>query len=215
MKRVNVLCEGPTEERFVQRILYPFFLTKNILLTPRSLDGGFNYERLKHEIIQWLNQDHSAFVTTMIDLYGLKGKYPGLIEFRGETPHERVIEMENAMKLDVLSSPKVHNINFIPYFQLHEYEALLFSNPEKLEEWLKLDNYIPSNHFSNIREEFESPEHINDSPQTAPSKRILSIAKSYNKVADGSMIASDIGLINIRQECPHFNDWLVKLENLS
>lgn len=96
--------------------------------------------------------------------------------------------------------------------QLHEFEALLFSDPQKLEDWLSLDTVIPYNSFANIRNAFDTPEDINDSPHTAPSKRILSIAKSYNKVVDGNLIAQDIGLNRIRQQCPHFDAWLLKLE---
>jgi hypothetical protein len=57
-------------------------------------------------------------------------------------------------------------------------------------------------------------EDINDSPHTAPSKRITHVVPSYNKTAEGITIASDIGLQKIRQECPHFNAWLTQLENL-
>lgn len=74
-KRINVLCEGPTEEQFVSKVLSKYFQEKNIVLTPRSLDGGFNYHRLKYEVIRWLNHEKSAFVTTLIDFYGRKGTY--------------------------------------------------------------------------------------------------------------------------------------------
>lgn len=58
------------------------------------------------------------------------------------------------------------------------------------------------------------PENINDNPQTAPSKRILNALPEYDKVIHGTSIATEIGLSTIRQSCPHFDAWLVKLEQL-
>jgi hypothetical protein len=37
-----------------------------------------------------------------------------------------------------------HNQKFLPYIQLHEFEALLFSDPKKLEAWLSLDHPVPT-----------------------------------------------------------------------
>jgi hypothetical protein len=37
----------------------------------------------------------------------------------------------------------------------------------------------------------------------------------FSKVADGVLIASDIGIETIRKECPHFNAWIEQLEALS
>ncbi|WP_081436174.1 DUF4276 family protein [Magnetococcus marinus] len=62
---------------------------------------------------------------------------------------------------------------------------------------------------------FASPEHINDSPATAPSKRIQTICKSYDKVVHGTLIALDIGLESIRQHCPLFDAWIKRLEGLN
>lgn len=67
----------------------------------------------------------------------------------------------------------VGQANLIPYLQLHEYEALLFSNlnafsyadvpPTTIAQWqMQLD-------------QFSGPEDVINSPQTSPSKR--SIAK--------------------------------------
>ena len=116
-----------------------------------------------------------------------------------------------------MSSKKLQNKNFIPYFQLHEFEALLFSNPKIMEEYFSLDQNVPENSFLNIRNEFETPEHINNSRFTAPSKRIKGIIQSYDKkkTLDGASIAEKIGLPTIRSHCPHFNDWILQLENLT
>ena len=61
---------------------------------------------------------------------------------------------------------------------------------------------------------YDSPEHINDSPITAPSKRILRCCPGYDKPLHGSLIAMDIGLDTIRKQSQHFDKWLTKLENI-
>ncbi|VAX40738.1 hypothetical protein MNBD_PLANCTO02-1158 [hydrothermal vent metagenome] len=38
---------------------------------------------------------------------------------------------------------------------------------------------------------------------------------AYRKIAMGKVIAESIGIQTIRKQCPHFNDWLTTLENLS
>ena len=65
-----------------------------------------------------------------------------------------------------------------------------------------------------IRDAFATPEDINNSRLTAPSKRILQTFKSgeYSKTEHGPIIASEIGLVLIRQECSQFNGWVGQLE---
>ncbi|MFS0515002.1 DUF4276 family protein [Nostoc sp. UIC 10607] len=50
------------------------------------------------------------------------------------------------------------------------------------------------------RNAFPSPEHINDNPLIAPSKRICNCCIGYNKPLHGALLAIDIGLDTIRQE---------------
>jgi hypothetical protein len=59
-----------------------------------------------------------------------------------------------------------------------------------------------------------SPEDINDSPETAPSKRILAAMSGYQKTFHGPLIACDIGIDPMRAACPHFDQWLRALEGL-
>ena len=198
----------------MQKILAPYLLNHNVFLNPIGLDGGFNYDRLKFNIIKLLNGDQDAYVTTLVDLYGLKGDYPGQAINRTRAAFDKAQNMEYAMELDILSSKPIHNTKFIPYFQLHEFEALLFSDPSILEESLSLDRPLKRGCFNKISAQFNSPEHINDNPLTAPSKRIILIAPYYDKVADGTTILEIIGLPKIREECQHFNGWVTKLEEL-
>ena len=62
--------------------------------------------------------------------------------------------------------------------------------------------------------EFTTPEDINNSRETAPSKRIMHIFPegTYSKTEHGPLIAESIGIDAIRAKCPAFNEWVSKLE---
>jgi len=47
-----------------------------------------------------------------------------------------------------------------------------------------------------------------------PSKRILHAVQGYQKAEDGPFIAERIGLNVMRSKCPHFDEWLKRLEAL-
>lgn len=65
-----------------------------------------------------------------------------------------------------------------------------------------------------VRDSADSPEHINEGPNTHPSARLKALQPSYDKVLHGSGIAKCIGVQQIRTECAHFNAWLEKIETL-
>ena len=209
MSRVLVFVEGQTEETFVRDLLVPYFSRLGIYLTPILAQtspghkGGIvSYGKVKHQLTRLCRQDQGAYVTTMMDYYGLPNDFPGL-DGRVADAHEQVVRLELALQQDI-DAP-----NFIPNLMLHEFEALLFSAPEKIAEWL--DDQALLAPMAAIRGAFATPEHINNSPQTAPSKRILALVPHYKKTVDGPLIAEDIGLDAIRAQCPHFNNWIERL----
>ena len=102
---------------------------------------------------------------------------------------------------------------FVPFVMVHEFEALLFSDCAKFCD--VVEQVGLETRMSKIRADFASPEEINDSPHTAPSKRILQLMPGYQKRLDGVNAAQAIGLERMRAECPHFNDWLQGLELLA
>ena len=214
MIRVNIICEGQTEEKFVKNILYPHFISKNIQLVARVLGTSSSYPKLRKFILNWLKAEPDVWVTTLVDLYGMDPCCPGYQENKQERDNSRkILAIESAIKVDILSE-NTPNWRFIPYLQLHEFEALLFSDGSYIEKWLSLDRSIPVDTFTNIRNQFPTPEDINDNPLTAPSKRIISIAPGYKKTLDGMFIIEDIGLDKIRAACYHFNEWMLLLEGL-
>lgn len=96
---------------------------------------------------------------------------------------------------------------FLPYIEMHEFEALLFSDADILAEKTEMDVSL----VRKIIKDYDNPEEINDDPAKAPSKRLEAI-KGYRKVAMGKTVSDAIGIEGIRRQCPHFNNWLTKLE---
>jgi hypothetical protein len=213
MIRINIVCEGQTEENFVKQILAPHLNLFGINPTPHGLGTGIQYGKLKKKVLEWMKEEPTTWVTTMIDLYRMPDDFPGMKENRYSPPLVKIERLEAAFKADI-EKEGLSNWRFIPYYQLHEFEALLFADPALMEEWLSLDFEVEPGTFVSIREAFESPEHINNNPEQAPGKRIKKLIPSYRKPIHGMVVAKEVGLEKMRQECRHFNAWLTKLENL-
>jgi hypothetical protein len=95
---------------------------------------------------------------------------------------------------------------------LHEFEGLLFSDPAAFARGINQLNL--AGQLQSIRQGFPTPEDIDDSPITAPSKRVLQLCPSYRKVLNGTQAAAAVGINTMRRECPHFRNWLDRLEQL-
>ena len=174
--------------------------------SPGHKGGIVSYAKTKKQLERICLQDTSAFVTTLIDYYGLPNDFPGLNCLPAQSSaYERVCFLENALQQDIAQP------NFIANYLLHEYEALLFCQVDKFADWV---DDAPLEELRQIISAFETPEHINNSRQTAPSKRILNLVPRYKKVLHGPLIAGDIGLATIRQQCLHFDRWLRRIERL-
>ena len=195
MVRIGISVEGTTEERFVKVVLAPYFANKGIFVTPISISGNVNVDRIRNELRKIANDFN--YVTTLYDFYG----------FRGKETDETKESLEERIKNTVHEN--VRN-KLIPYVQMHEFESLLFSCPESMTRVLNEESV--KNWAHQILVEFNNnPEEINDSPNTAPSKRLLDKI-SYRKTVHGPDIAKDIGLMKIREMCLGFDTWLKLLE---
>ena len=101
---------------------------------------------------------------------------------------------------------------FVPYVMMHEFEAMLFSDCDGFASGIGRSDLAPK--FQEIRDAFGTPEEIDDSPDTAPSKRVQKLVPGYQKPLMGTLAAIEIGLEAIRAACPHFRGWLERLERL-
>ncbi len=214
MIRVHIFCEGQTEETFVRELLTSYFARLDIWINPIILrtskigKGGIStYAKLKNQIERKCKEDPHAWVTTLIDFYRFPKDLPNLRISKGLPSLEKAEVTQQAFQADI-GQP-----NFIANLVVHEFESLLFSEPEAFESWYDAPQIVSS--LKKILADFASPEHINDGYETAPSRRILKLWSHYDKVLHGSLISLDIGLDKIRQSCPIFNNWLERLEILS
>lgn len=224
MKRIFVVVEGETEERFLRQVVYSHFILHGIhidaqqWLTNRKLGtkgGGSNFdfvERHINNLISKYKTDPNVYISTMIDLYNFPTQ--------GNTIYDNDIKrLQNGRdKVRLLQekfSERIPNRNFIPYVQLYEYETLLLSNSDSLS-YYYTDKQNEIEYLKNEIKGIE-PEDINDTPENAPSKRIIRYLPSYSKqkTTAGVTAAEKIGLHYLRQHCPHFNDWITKIESLS
>lgn len=216
MKRVLVLVEGQTEEAFVNTALAPHLAgferwpeatricTKRVA-ERRAYRGGIgSYAQVRSDLRRLLGSNPDV-VTTLIDYYGLPDDFPGMTSVpKNQGCFARVAHLERAFAEDVADG------RFFPGIVLHEFEGLLFSRPRAIAEAL-LDD-APAEKLESIARAYGSPEEIDDSPETHPSRRIRDLYAAYQKALHGPQIVLKIGLPTIRSRCKHFDRWLTRLE---
>jgi Domain of unknown function (DUF4276) len=227
MKNLHIIVEGSSEETFVNDVLVKHFAALNIFVSARKIKTGWDrinnkpakggllkYIKFRNDVLRWIQSDNgraNTFYTSFIDLYAFpkddESPYTAQIQSIVD-PYQKIAALENAI------GQNINHPNFIPYVQLHEFEALLLVEPDRL-----LTMY-PDGQTGITRLKRDigntNPEEINESPQTAPSKRIIQYLPNYEgqKAQVGPLVAEDIGLNLLRQKCPHFNEWINKLENI-
>ena len=151
MKNVYIYCEGPTEESFVNEILYPYFFNMEIAVYPiicttkrtasKKYKGGVrDYNKIRRELITLCKSHRNEYVTTMFDYYGMPGDTPAI----------------------GLEDPDIYK-------------------------------------------------RINNSFETAPSKRLEKLIPNYAKIKNGILISKDMGIDKMIDEGPHFREWVEKI----
>lgn len=221
--RLNFIVEGQTEEAFVNTVLRSHLADFAVWSSARCVEtsrrrnlkhsGGItNYARAKRDIQRWMRNDRNsdARFTTMFDLYALPADFPSYTDpSQHPNPYDRVKALEDALSTDIA------DWRFIPYLQLHEFEALLLSDPQQFgTQFPGRSDAIRRLAFAVSL--FDSPELVNGGERTAPSKRIIAKVPEYEgrKASAGPIIAAQIGLPVLRSRCAHFAEWLSRLEVL-
>ena len=225
MSRLYLFAEGTTELTFADTVLKQHLANWGVYLHPPVLiahakkrgrvhrGGGRNYAPMKNDILRFLAQESGGgvFFTTMIDLYAIHANFPGLDEAEKlrHMPDKRVEALEQTFAEDICDD------RFVPYIQLHEYEAYLFSDPT----WFRYFYNHQKKQIAALKaiaDAYETPELIDDGPHSAPSKRIIAELLDYEEAKSvvGPQVAELIGLDVIRGKCHHFAAWLSRLEKL-
>jgi hypothetical protein len=217
--RLHIVVEGQTEETFIRDLLSQELGKQGIFSDAHRITTGrrggnvhrgglLSFQHLRKDLELWMKQDAGpgSWFTTMVDLYRLPRNFPGIGESRQITdPIKKVEFLENRFRSD-LNHPR-----FVPYIQLHEFEALLFSDPKCFSvAFPNIGTELAE--LQAIRRAFKTPEHIDEGNDTSPSKRICRILPGYVKPLSGPLIARQIGLQKLRAECRHFDKWLRQIE---
>lgn len=218
--KVRIFVEGQSELSFITNVVRPHLLTKNIFADPILVSkkgekgGDVKFTRLQNDIHRALCDKSVHLVSTFVDYYGLK-EWPGKDDLPKNATPAQIEKKLSSMAFDkiCLEYDRLNPKNrFLPYVVVHEFEALLFSNAQILATELGVDCFIIEDV---LRQSSGGPESINNSPETAPSKRLMKWNPRYHKVTMGTSIAKKIGLETIRFQCPLFDQWLTSIENYS
>ena len=226
MTRLLIHTEGETEDAFVEDVLAPHLYGLGYVSVAARLMGSAQsrerrggvkpWDSVRDEIVDNFVGDSELVVSTMVDYYGMPNDWPGRADAAASVlaTAERAALIENAMLEDVrVRMDRNFNINrFVPYVMMHEFEAMLFSDCDRFA--YAVGSPHLSRDFQAVRDAFANPEDIDDSPISAPSKRIELLLPGYSKPLIGTNAALNIGLDAIRGECPHFRGWLGRLETL-
>lgn len=225
MARIYLFAEGQTEQTFADIVLKPHLAAFNVYLHNPILiaharkkgrvhrGGGRKYQPMQRDIMRFTAQERAGdvFFTSMIDLYAIHRDFPGLLEAEQlrNDPYRRVEYLQQAWQQDIGDS------RFVPYIQLHEYEAYLFCEPRAFGSFYESAERQIARLLA-IANSHTSPELIDDGEHTAPSKRIAGEFPDYErgKATIGPLLGQQIGIRAIRSKCPHFDRWLATLEQL-
>ena len=222
MTRLLVHVEGETEESFVKEVLAPHLVAFGFSQVSARLIGNSRqrhrrggiraWPSVRKDIVRHLKQDRTCVATTMVDYYGLPQEWPGRAKASTAEYHNKASLVESAIMEDVRDSMSTSfdSRRFVPYLVMHEFEALLFSDCQSFGNGIGRPDL--ASRLQGIRDGYASPEEIDDSPIRAPSKRIKALIPAYDKVLLGTLAMLEIGLPSIRAQCPHFSNWLSRLE---
>jgi len=223
MVEVIVIAEGQTEEQFIKRLVAPALRHLRIYVKPQMLNtskgnkgGAVNFDRLKFNALNTLKGKPDAILSTFLDLYGLATDFPKFDEAKKKPDvYGRVSFLEKALHEALIEQIDCRNERFLPHIQPYEYEGLLFSDVAALTGVEPTWNTSISR-LNEVRSEFETPEHINDSYETKPSKRLENLLQpKYHKTRHGPLAAERITLAVMERECAHFRGWMDKLRGLA
>lgn len=215
---VIAIVEGKTEEIFINSLLKPYLAQKMVFMTatqvtkPGQKGGDVRFERVKKDLEIHLKQRADTYVTTLVDFYGVR-EWPGIDLVPANASPAKIAEIVNgathATVVELFAAQRADR-RFIPHMAIHEFEALLFSDSASLA--TELD--IAEEKVTAVLNECGEPEAINNSPVTAPSKRLDGWSRNgeFPKTTSGIAVARSIGIQKMREQCPLFDAWLQRFE---
>jgi hypothetical protein len=216
VKRLHILVEGQTEETLVRSIFRPhleqlgWVLTTSVLTTKR-VAGGSNtrggvssWAKIQKEL-RLLLRSRFDVLTTLFDYYGMPADAPGMQDRPSNGDAYTCVRHVEAAISKAIADP-----SFLPNLVLHETETWVFAAAGELDELLA-DNTV-SDDLRRTAAAMGGPELVNDGPTTAPSKRLQARIPGYQKTLHGPLAIEALGLAGLRAQCPHLDEWLVRLK---
>jgi hypothetical protein len=219
-----IIVEGETEQAFVRDPLAAHLALHGTTVWPvlpgrqRRHGGVKKWAVARQDIVRTLKE--GRYCSTMFDYYAMPDDWPGRARSRARPWKERaaLVEVEIHAEITSAMGGKFNPQYFIPYIQLHEFEALAFADVEHLASVLaplgRASTETLTSIFAEILEQAGHPEAINDGYETCPSRRIGQVVAAYRKRAHGPIVTRRIGLDVLRQRCDHFATWVTRLEDL-
>lgn len=218
MIRVYIVVEGASEEAFVNAVLAPdlwpadVYLTPIVIGPPGSRGGRVTLDRVVDHLTLLLKQELGVYCTTLIDYYGRGSGWPPIPAHLPAAAAAALLEQAVAGRLSAALPDQRTEVRCLPYVQLHEFEALLFSDATAFAHAIGRPDLVAA--FVAVRQAVATPEDIDDGPATAPSKRLLAVHPRYRKVIEGQQAATAIGVAAMRRACPRFDQWVARLLTL-
>jgi len=226
LSEVVAIVEGQTEQAFVREHLAAYLGGCGIAICARlpgraARRGGVRtWESVRGDILRTLRERRGRICTTMFDFNGMPEDWPGRAPAARMPLTQKGDRVEQALLDDVAAhaGEDFRRELFIPYVQVHEFEALLFADVTKMAEALgpacdlSVDRLAAK--LQGVLDQAGQAEAIDDGHDTCPSRRITGVVPAYRKPLHGPIIAGRIGLEAIRAACPHFAQWLGRLESL-
>lgn len=214
MKIIYIYCEGQTEESFINNVLAPYLGNVEIYAIPiicttsrkdgKKFKGGVSdYSKIKNELSIICKRHKNEIVTTMFDYYAMPSNTPGIHNAEADL-YKRIAEIEETVAQDISCD------NLFFHFNVHEFEGLLYAEPSAFS---AIADKAVVTAIAKDRSEVINPEYINNSFETAPSKRLERLMPDYAKVKNGTIVSQRIGIDKITSECPHFATWIDKIKS--
>jgi hypothetical protein len=210
MANLFFVVEGETEEDFIGKVLAPYYQSRHFIKAAkvpnkrnshkRNDKGGLiSYRSCVDVCNRFLRTASNADkIILLLDYYGLNHTFIDSEVSSIVNVYDKINHIQRKLENDI------DDKRFKFHLQLHEYEALLFSDVDILGAYFEGQN---QDQLYSIIQQFDNqPEKINNHIKTAPSKRIKQLfGKSFSKNIAGVTIAQQIGIPRIREKCPHFN----------
>ncbi|HET6879147.1 MAG TPA: DUF4276 family protein [Pirellulales bacterium] len=178
MKRLYLTVEGQTEEEFAMTVLRPHLANFNVFLLPPRFTGPHGrrggriprggllhtFQHTLADIQRWLKGDKSADArfSMMVDLYHLPHDFPGYKEGMSKSNG-----WAQAASLEQSLAAAIGDGRFIPYLQVHEFEALVLSDPSRIATLYDV-KAAEIEALCDECQRFESPEQIDHGQRSHP-----------------------------------------------